>query len=101
MSQSALEGKLNEHVKGSLGRIAASRALTSQRLLLLTHPVWSSTSWQAQCPCLAHPAAGLTKVEMVMSKENPGLSRGFCFAEFYNHAAAAAAKNALSAPDFR
>ena len=36
-----------------------------------------------------------------MSKENPGLSRGFCFAEFYNHAAAAAAKNALSAPDFR
>lgn len=64
-------------------------------------PCSPALAGRLNAPASLNPAAGLTKVEMVMSKENPGLSRGFCFAEFYNHAAAAAAKNALSAPDFR
>ena len=36
-----------------------------------------------------------------MSKDFPGQNRGFAFVEFYNHACAQAAKNALSAPDYK
>ena len=35
-----------------------------------------------------------------MSKEYPGNNRGFAFIEFYNHACAQLAKNALSAPTY-
>ena len=35
-----------------------------------------------------------------MSKDFPGQNRGFAFVEFYNHACAQAAKNALSAPTY-
>lgn len=46
-------------------------------------------------------AAGLEKVELLMSKDWPGQNRGFCFLEFYNHACAQAAKAALSPPNFQ
>ncbi|GAB4820056.1 hypothetical protein N2152v2_007102 [Parachlorella kessleri] len=44
---------------------------------------------------------GLQHVDLVMSKEQPELNRGFAFVEFYNAACAQLAKNALSSPDFK
>lgn len=46
-------------------------------------------------------SAGVVDVEVVMSKEQPGSGRGFCFAEFYNHSAAAHAKTKLGSDDFQ
>ena len=45
-------------------------------------------------------ATGVEAVELLMSKDFPGQNRGFAFVEFYNHACAQAAKNALSAPTY-
>ena len=39
-------------------------------------------------------------IELLLSKEYPGQNRGFAFVEFYNHACAQHAKNALSAPTY-
>ena len=44
--------------------------------------------------------AGVEVVDILMSKDFPGQNRGFAFVEFYNHACALAAKNALSAPGY-
>ena len=44
--------------------------------------------------------AGVEAVDILMSKDFPGQNRGFAFVEFYNHACALAAKNALSAPGY-
>lgn len=46
-------------------------------------------------------AAGVVDVEVVMSKEQPGSGRGFCFVEFYNHSAAAHAKTLLGSDNFQ
>ncbi|EIE23761.1 RNA-binding domain-containing protein [Coccomyxa subellipsoidea C-169] len=43
---------------------------------------------------------GVEVIELLMSKEYPGNNRGFAFIEFYNHACAQLAKNALSAPTY-
>lgn len=43
----------------------------------------------------------MESVDLLMSKDFPGQNRGFAFVEFYNHACAQAAKNALSAPDYK
>lgn len=48
-----------------------------------------------------HAHTGLQHVDMVMSKEQPELNRGFAFAEFYNSACAQLAKSVLSHPDFK
>ncbi|CAK0783223.1 hypothetical protein CVIRNUC_006422 [Coccomyxa viridis] len=45
-------------------------------------------------------AKGVEAVDILMSKDFPGQNRGFAFVEFYNHACALAAKNALSAPGY-
>ena len=45
--------------------------------------------------------AGVVDVEVVMSKEQPGFGRGFCFVEFYNHSAAAHAKGVFGSENFR
>ncbi|CAL5220907.1 g3002 [Coccomyxa viridis] len=49
---------------------------------------------------LSSAVKGVDAVELLMSKDFPGQNRGFAFVEFYNHACAQAAKNALSAPTY-
>lgn len=46
-------------------------------------------------------AVGLQKADVVRNREHPEQGRGFAFLEYYNAAAAALAKAALSRPDFR
>lgn len=50
---------------------------------------------------LSAVTAGVVDVEVVMSKEQPGSGRGFCFVEFYNHSAAAHAKTMLGSDNFQ
>lgn len=53
-------------------------------------------------PALSRPP-GLEKIDMSRSRDpaHPEHNRGFAFLEFYNSACAAAAKHALSQPDFK
>ena len=46
-------------------------------------------------------SAGLESMDLVMSKEVEGQSRGFAFLTFYNHECAAAAKDILTKPSFK
>ena len=45
-------------------------------------------------------APGVESIDLLSSKDYPGQNRGFAFVEFYNHACAQLAKNALSAPTY-
>ena len=44
---------------------------------------------------------GIEGMDLMMEKEMPNQNRGFGFVEFYNHAAAEAARRKLSKPEFR
>lgn len=45
--------------------------------------------------------SGIIDVELLKDSESQNMNRGFCFVEFYNHAAAELSRKILSRPDFK
>ena len=82
----------------SMYKVAVERSLLRdvQMLHLPTVPIAVHVKGE-----LSAAAAGVVDVEVVMSKEQPGSGRGFCFVEFYNHSAAAHAKTLLGSENFQ